>query len=111
MKIFLSPDEAGGVLPPENQPTTPPAPADPPPAPPANPPPGSPPAAIIVQQGKTEREMELERQLEAAQREKKLVEFRAAELERDKENLLSVGRVQRPKKTVALPTLLHEEED
>ena len=55
--------------------------------------------------------MELERQLEAAQREKKLVEFRAAELERDKENLLSVGRVQRPKKTVALPTLLHEEED
>jgi hypothetical protein len=111
MKIFLTPDEAGGGLPPENQPENTPPPADPPtPAAPTAPP-TAPPAAIVVAQGKTEREMELERQLEAAQREKRAVEFRAAELERDRENLLSAGRVQRPKKTVPLPTLLHEEED
>ena len=107
MKIFLSPDEAGGGLPTENQSeNTPPAPV---PAP--NAPPAAPPAAVIVAEGKTEREMELERQLEAAQRDKKQVEIRAAELERDRENLLSVGRVQRPKKQNPFPTLLHEEED
>lgn len=112
MSQEITSPEAGGGLPPENQPQNSPAPADPPPASPAAPPQGSPPAAILVAQGKTEREMELERQLEAAQREKRLVEFRAAELERDRETFLNAGRVQRPKKnSVALPTLLHDEEE
>ena len=90
--------------------------ASPTPAPPAIPPPPAPgPAATVVIEGtKTEREIELEKQLEEAQQGLKKVQTDAAYLQDENFRLKQVPAVPptpAPKKQRAFVTLLHDPED
>jgi len=69
-----------------SEPFVPTAPAAPPPA-----------AHLVVHGTKTEREIELERQLEETQREKRAREIRVSELERDVEELKKIPAPRPPR--------------
>jgi len=83
--------------------------------PPADPPPAAPaPAAIIVKQGKTETEIDLERQLAEEREGRRTAEFRAAEEERKRQEaedrlLLHPKGPRKPKKVGCI--IRFDEED